>query len=425
MLQSTIPNPCPYCVWLLNNTTDNNNKYDILRHINGDRIITPSKESPLKGGTIITHFNGTDVEETLSALKKKLLSPSNLTSTDGFPHSFLPSISSIPLDASVLLYQGEHDKLEDVHNTKTVDICEASSDTNSRSILNGGYCLKLRSGAGTPVLLDILSLHSTLLPPSTLPSTEEQCRAPGSDIHTSLAPDRSGTHEGYKLLEDNWATIAGFLFPTFRWNTIDYSGNEIPPAAAIISDKDGSMSALCMLPVCSPLSVDGYFSIRRDASVMDRFHYSYMCLLAFYGWRLHDETTGELDRHKKWKERYDKLSKGVASEEECGKHHYITLTHVLHVLLEMKLFSYVKRFILFLMDEFAANRLLFLKEVPLGHHESDTKSNMYSLTMGIFDRCWLPMALNATHTGGIPGIDDDAKALLVKRRARLDESDSE
>lgn len=39
-------------------------------------------------------------------------------------------------------------------------------------------------------------------------------------------------------------------------------------------------------------------------SAVDKIHYSIIVFLRFYGWRLHDDTRGEIDRHQNWRERY-------------------------------------------------------------------------------------------------------------------------
>lgn len=41
---------------------------------------------------------------------------------------------------------------------------------------------------------------------------------------------------------------------------------------------------------------------------MDRLHYSYIIFLRFYGWRMHDDQRGVIDRHRNWRTRYKLLS---------------------------------------------------------------------------------------------------------------------
>lgn len=134
-------------------------------------------------------------------------------------------------------------------------------------------------------------------------------------------------------------------------------------------------------------------NLMRDGALLDRIHYSYTILLHFYGWRLHDQETGELDRHKNWRSRYDALSDGSAVD--C----YAVWTRMLRVLLELKLTTYAARFLLFLLQEMRCGRLRFLQ--------------------GPWDAVWWPLVERNQN------VAPDVKTQIRRRRRRLDVSSSD
>jgi hypothetical protein len=139
------------------------------------------------------------------------------------------------------------------------------------------------------------------------------------------------------------------------------------------------------------LSVSEWRALTRDGAMLDRIHYSYTILLHYFGWRLHDQETGEVDRHARWRERYAQLDQARSV--------YCVWTRTLRVLLELRMPNYVGRFLRFLLEEFKADRLPWL--------------------ISIFDDVWWPMA---SECGDVAS---DLKAQLAKRRKRLARSSSD
>jgi hypothetical protein len=196
--------------------------------------------------------------------------------------------------------------------------------------------------------LTIVPLHLALLPPASSFETEEERVADAYQV---------------EMTSRNWHMLLTTLLPTF------YS-----------------------FPGCDrPLTYSAWLALRSDAGLMDRMHYSYGVALHFYGWRLHDQETGTVDRHKNWRVRYDALQ-----DDEVR---YAYITWLLRHLLEFMLTSYAHRLTLFLVEEFAAGRLLQLREM--------------------WRRWWWPMINGCTE------VDALAKLQLRRREAKLDQSDSD
>ena len=219
--------------------------------------------------------------------------------------------------------------------------------------------LKIVLPSGQVTAMTVIELHLQLLPPTCRFELEEDRLADTAQVETTRR---------------NWHMLVTELLPTFC---------KVPNTQPADADPREA------------LSYAAWVALRSEAGLMDRMHYSYSVILHFYGWRLHDQETGELDRHKNWTARYKALEDDPAAVDK----YYSYITWILRHLLEFLLTTYAQRLGLFLLDEFGCGRLLLLR--------------------GQWDRLWRPMLL------GCAEVDDCGKQQLRKREKKLDHSDSD
>ena len=339
----------------------------------------------------------------------------------------------LPIDTASLLYQSRARVALRAPNSK---IARCASTQSQRDLVVS-YARKPATAMGsdttspssspTEVVIDVdvMTLHRLLMPPS-FETNGGGAPAEGVMSSNDTAAAADGHAFGMALLEANWEAIVAALFPL----TI---GGKGPIAAAAseagikaqeedkgsegngegkgasspeppVSTATGSFA----IPFSRPLplsfaSVGGWKALRYDSHVTDRFSYSYAAWLRFFGWRLHDEASGEVDRHSSWRARYAAMDIGrlereaaaaavtaakakeggegrlwqneagesvaltpTASPAATARYHYLTITVVLQCLLELKLFPLAARLLLFLLEEFAAGRLRWLLEAREG-----------------------------------------------------------
>lgn len=90
--------------------------------------------------------------------------------------------------------------------------------------------------------------------------------------------------------------------------------------------------------------------IRADPQCIERLIRAYELMLDFYGIKLKDKTTGELERASNYKSRYRNLN--------SSSHNYLRITRILKCLGEFGLESWKKYFIDYMIEEVWVNRLL-------------------------------------------------------------------
>lgn len=78
-------------------------------------------------------------------------------------------------------------------------------------------------------------------------------------------------------------------------------------------------------------------AIQKDEKAMERFVKSYEMMLHFYGLKLLNRETGEVDRAKNWRERFHHLN--------CSMHNYLRITRILKCLGELGLERYKAPFL--------------------------------------------------------------------------------
>ncbi|KPI87232.1 hypothetical protein ABL78_3702 [Leptomonas seymouri] len=255
--------------------------------------------------------------------------------------------------------------------------------------------------------LSIVALHQRLLPPAPMGGLAEV--AAESYAAQLAAPD------GIEFLRVHWHLLLPLLFPcsssdptpkaggadtdlesggvtASRHVKTAYSDNGAASATAKRAgevavdgeeedaEPESRWTAQELLAyIQRPLS-EADLKVIREPGHMDRIYYSYIVLLRFFGWRVHDEERGLLDRHRAWAERYAQLEL-YRSNCACGEpalaasspgqlpppptyarynFYEAGLQRVLRGLLEVGFLRLAVRLVEFLMEEMKSDRLLFL-----------------------------------------------------------------
>lgn len=170
---------------------------------------------------------------------------------------------------------------------------------------------------GSP--LSVVGLHQTLLPPAAVNGL-------GDVADESYAVQLASSH-GLEFLRLHWHVLLPLLFPCCRWGdeadatdpAVSCSGRDNSSGkcsshvrqsfsgareeASSPVESSCSVSELYELLLRRPL-LESDLAIVREPGLMDRVYYSYVVLLRFFGWRVHEEERGLLDRHRAWQERY-------------------------------------------------------------------------------------------------------------------------
>ncbi|KAI5685481.1 hypothetical protein MNV84_04677 [Leishmania braziliensis] len=311
--------------------------------------------------------------------------------------------------------------------------------------------------------LSVVGLHQKLLPPAVVSGL--------GDVADESYAVQLASSSGLEFLRLRWHVLLPLLFPCCRWgdevgatsSDVSCSGRESISDGAgngkcsshkqqgfSITEEGTSFPAesACSAPelyellLCRPL-VKNDLAIIREPGLMDRVYYSYVVLLRFFGWRVHEEERGLLDRHRGWQERYAllelyrtsttvtaaaQLAPGTTAAEPCGhvdgddlkdKSTYQAqralpppsptyrtfnfyesgLPRVLRCLLDIGFLRLAVRLVEFLLEEMVCGRLLFL--LPL------------------VEATLLPILVQQPH------VDSSHKTWLQKRLYRLTHSDSD
>ncbi|KAG5501846.1 hypothetical protein JKF63_04116 [Porcisia hertigi] len=318
-----------------------------------------------------------------------------------------------------------------------------------------------RLSRGSP--LSVVGLHQTLLPPAVVTGLGEVAE---ENYAVQLA-----SSDGLEFLRLHWHLLLPLLFPCCRRrdeadaNVSDtalpgqgsiprtpgngqYSpqesqgvrgaGAEAPSSA----ESAWSASQLYEVLLRRPL-LESDLVVVREPGLMDRVYYSYVVLLRFFGWRMHEEARGVLDRHRAWQERYallelyrtseiitatSQFDTGTRNGDTCGHlnnnsvedsdphqsrggllpppptYHTFNfyesgVPRVLRCLLDIGFLRLAVRLVEFLLEEMANDHLLFL--LPL------------------VETTLLPMLIQEPH------VETSHKTRLKKRLYRLTHSDSD
>ncbi|EAN87591.1 hypothetical protein C3747_140g27 [Trypanosoma cruzi] len=244
--------------------------------------------------------------------------------------------------------------------------------------------------------LHVIALHQALLPP---------CRD-GTSFSEEEQSARLSSSDGLELLQLNWNRLLWLLMPSVRLGTRT-EGCTLTEADQISVKKNEEFTKYSLISYCEifqALTWKDYKQLRHP-SMMDRVHYSYVVFLRFYGWRLYDEESGILDRHRNWRARYKMLvprsdvHDGSVSGSEVTIGFYGALSRILCVLLELCLTRYAVNLIAFLLEEMHKGRLLFLQSK--------------------LERSWLPQILHSKQ------VAESEKERLRRQLYRLVHSDSD
>jgi hypothetical protein len=212
--------------------------------------------------------------------------------------------------------------------------------------------------AAAEIPLNVMQFHTTMLPPNTNASIE----GGPSEGFDRLADAEQVELFGHNVVLPSVALLEGEAATAGSAMAVD-SGNPTAVATRRAPPHDASCSALLFPSLLEGnITAEQWKVLIRDGPMLDRIHYSYTIMLHYYGWRLHNEETGEIDRHQNWRARYEALSSTQTSISSPLRL-YAVWTRMLRVLLELRMPNYVGRWMRFLLEEFKNDRLLFLLPV--------------------------------------------------------------
>lgn len=212
-------------------------------------------------------------------------------------------------------------------------------------------------------------LHTMLLPPCGVD--------PNAETRDNLYAEGIASGSGIELLRRHWVLLVALLLPTNVRRVSSSSGGDggATASADALEPLGAITTAAECLDATGQLSA-GEFKRLFSPGVMDKVEYSYIVFLRFYGWRLHDEQRGVLDRHRGWADRYAALEQGVKglcwdgrSPVDMASPSYGTfnfyhsgLIQLVDFLKEFRLFRYAVGLVEFILEEIKSQRLTFLLE---------------------------------------------------------------
>eukprot|EP00796_Vickermania_ingenoplastis_P012907 gene12909-8766_t len=246
------------------------------------------------------------------------------------------------------------------------------------------------SGESTEAL-SCFALHAALLPPSRV-----ECGAV-ADVNDNLYAEGIASDDGLELLRANWFLLLYLLFPPkfvidrdLDAGVEDDAASRAPlPPDPETADSETKLDVHPITDVRECLRASttlntAQSAMMRSPDVLDRIHYSYIIFLRFFGWRLHDETRGVLDRHRSWEKRYALLSLGSscvvarpsipvdaaaplwcteAPQYKTFDFYSSGLPVIVKGLIAFRLFRFAVGLVEFLLEEMNAERLLHLHEL--------------------------------------------------------------
>lgn len=222
--------------------------------------------------------------------------------------------------------------------------------------------------------MHVIRLHSTLLPPAKVGALD--------DVAQENYSMQIASEVGLEYLRSNWRVLLIVLFPC------------LPPGVAplpVDREEGEALDAVhrthaspdiepSCLEACAsyPMSTVDLNAL-REPGMMDRIYYSYVVLLRFLGWRMHDEKRGLLDRHRNWEARYNLLRPDAAVLADWrqgvdllqaplappyGHYHFYVaaLWRSLQCFLSVGFLTFAVRLVEFLIEEMSCGRLDFLSD---------------------------------------------------------------
>lgn len=99
-----------------------------------------------------------------------------------------------------------------------------------------------------------------------------------------------------------------------------------------------------------PLQLHEVANMKQDPECMRRLITSYKMMLDFYGTRIRDEATGELERHENWQRQYHNLN--------THGHNNLRITRILKCLGEFGYENYKEAFMKFYISEMFEHGLI-------------------------------------------------------------------
>ena len=342
-----------------------------------------------------------------------LYDSSTLDSAVAAYSSMVPVVIAVPspTSSSLTVKIEEYRIARQHHASSTVQSALAEREQQSLTFLEmvvGGSSVQYDSADGSTtttttypdclfVAVDMMTLHQLLLLPDhaivSAPNPLLGTLPPGADAAASTQyysnPDRTLTAVADAIWELNGADLLSILLPipyipnndvdsvgdtspslphsplSFSgWTTLRLShrgGDGAPPSGSTDGGSIGDGVPVPPSPFYNALvgSSDEANTFGATPTI-DRVHYSYLCVLSYLGWRLHSEETGELDRHRGWKQRYSTLLHPPTTTTSSVLPLDTVLTALLTFLLGMRLVTFATRLILFIVDEAKAGRLVHL-----------------------------------------------------------------
>ncbi|CUE70863.1 Hypothetical protein, putative [Bodo saltans] len=210
------------------------------------------------------------------------------------------------------------------------------------------------------VPVNVMQFHTAMLPPNTTASIDGG--GPPSEGFDRLADAEQVELFGYNVVIPSVNALEEAVIVAGHTLNAPHPPPRDAPCGALLfpSLLEGNITA------------EQWKALIRDGPMLDRIHYSYTVMLHFFGWRLHSEETGEVDRHQNWRARYEILNSSASSLQPSSSSSsssssslrlYAVWTRMLRVLLELRMPNYVGRWMRFLLEEFKSSRLLFLLPV--------------------------------------------------------------
>ena len=212
------------------------------------------------------------------------------------------------------------------------------------------------SQPGATVKGTMMDWHVTLRPPS--------------EEHESTFESTISAADRVALLDSHWEVLASLLTPDFDPTSVDDATPQTRPSSTL---------GAAWAP--RPVTLTELMWLRSDASAMDRYQYSYGVMLLWFGWRLHDGMTGELDRHRDWRTRYEALE----ALPQRGAVVSRRVVRLLRSLLFVGARTFADKLVHFVSQELREGRLHAFRDE--------------------FERVWLPVASAVSPTATVPGAE--------------------
>lgn len=289
-------------------------------------------------------------------------------------------------------------------------------------VADESYAAQLASRHG----IEFLRRHWHLLLPLLFPCcsdahvhTEEEEAGARVRLNRGDAMPHAGSEQQEQQQEGkhNGSSVEGHCTEAAQ-RTDNTAGNDgdMNGAAAVAPESTWSAQELYCQLQQRPLSATD-LKVIREPGHMDRIYYSYIVLLRFFGWRVHDEERGLLDRNRAWAERYAMLEMFRAHRTQQAEmtpcsalspplqmppsptyaafnFYEDGLPRVLRGLLDVGFLRLAVRLVEFVMEEIKCDRLLFLLPLVEGtllplvvehanvepSHKTRLKKQLYRLT---------------------------------------------